>query len=190
MSNAPRQTITQPGRFIAVVGASGVGKDSVIDGLCAARPELRPVRRAITRPANAGGETFDAVTQSAFETGVADGAFALHWRAHGLSYGIPVSVLEDVGRGRDVVVNLSRGVLAEAAQIVDALIVLHISADPELLAARVANRGRERGADMARRLSRVAPKMPAGLTTIEVDNSGPLEDTIATALAALYPESA
>ena len=28
------------GRFIAVVGPSGVGKDSVMAGLCAARPDL------------------------------------------------------------------------------------------------------------------------------------------------------
>ena len=37
------------GRMIAVVGPSGVGKDSVMAGLLEARPALRRVRRVITR---------------------------------------------------------------------------------------------------------------------------------------------
>ncbi|MFD1807738.1 hypothetical protein ACFSHQ_04955 [Gemmobacter lanyuensis] len=41
-------------RIVAVVGPSGAGKDTLMDAACAARPDLRRVRRWITRPAEAG----------------------------------------------------------------------------------------------------------------------------------------
>ncbi|MGB0905008.1 MAG: phosphonate metabolism protein/1,5-bisphosphokinase (PRPP-forming) PhnN, partial [Mangrovicoccus sp.] len=37
------------GRFIAVVGPSGVGKDSVMAGLMERRPDLLLAKRVITR---------------------------------------------------------------------------------------------------------------------------------------------
>ena len=51
------------GRLIAVVGPSGVGKDSVMAGLVLRRAKLQLVRRMITRPANVGDEAFDAMTE-------------------------------------------------------------------------------------------------------------------------------
>ena len=81
------------GRLIAVVGPSGVGKDSVMAGLIAARPDMRLVRRTITRAPDLGGEDYDAVTPEAFAEAARNGAFCVHWSAHGLSYGIPADVL-------------------------------------------------------------------------------------------------
>ena len=46
------------GRFIAVVGPSGVGKDSVMQGMAARDPRIVLARRVITRPSDAGGEDF------------------------------------------------------------------------------------------------------------------------------------
>lgn len=176
------------GRFIAVVGPSGAGKDSVMEGLCAARPDLHRVRRVITRQADAGGEDFDPVSETFFAARAAGGDFALHWKAHGLLYGIPAAVNLVLKDGRDALANLSRGMLEPAAREFDTLIVLHITASPEVLAHRLSSRGRERSAEIDRRLSRPAPSMPVGLTAIEIDNSGTLEASVASALAALYPE--
>ena len=50
------------GRLIAVVGPSGVGKDSVMAGLHGAIPDLHLVRRVITRAPDLGGEDYDAVS--------------------------------------------------------------------------------------------------------------------------------
>ena len=80
------------GRFIAVVGPSGVGKDSVMEGLAAADPSLCLARRVISRPATLGGEAFDGVSERAFRKAEDDGAFILSWHAHGWHYGIPQSV--------------------------------------------------------------------------------------------------
>ena len=50
------------GRMIAVVGPSGVGKDTVTQALVDAAPQLSLVRRVITRAADAGGEDYDAAS--------------------------------------------------------------------------------------------------------------------------------
>ena len=77
------------GRLIAVVGPSGVGKDSVMQGVAAVVPSLHLVRRVITRPSDLGGEDYDAVVETQFQDMAENNAFAIHWRAHGLFYGIP-----------------------------------------------------------------------------------------------------
>lgn len=178
------------GRFIAVVGPSGVGKDSVMEGLAAARPDLVRVRRVITRPSDAGGEEFDGVDAAGFERMRAAGMFALAWQAHGLSYAIPATVHDVMAGGRDALANLSRGVVARAMEVFGPghVHVLAVSARPEILAERLAERGREGAEEIAARLARAAPMMPLGLRLTEIDNSGALDDSIAAALAALYPE--
>lgn len=171
------------GALVAVVGPSGVGKDSVIAGLVAVEPNLLWVRRAITRPPS-GTEPFESVSEAEFVRRAEAGAFCLHWRAHGLGYGVPVDTLGAVRGGRSMVVNLSRGVLGEADALFPALRVLSITAMPETLAARLAARGREDEAAIAARLSRRAP-LPPGLAVTEIANDGPLNETVARARAAL-----
>ncbi|MCU4653417.1 phosphonate metabolism protein/1,5-bisphosphokinase (PRPP-forming) PhnN [Roseibacterium sp. SDUM158016] len=176
------------GRLIAVVGPSGVGKDSLMEALCARRPDLHRVRRVITRDAEAGGEEFEAVSPALFAARAAGGDFALHWQAHGLSYGVPVAVDDVLSLGRDALVNLSRGVLAKAAVRFGSLHVLHVTARPEVLARRLSGRGRESPGEIARRLARPAPDFPPGLQVTEIDNSGALDGAVEAAMAALYPE--
>ncbi|MFC7539734.1 hypothetical protein ACFQU2_10090 [Siccirubricoccus deserti] len=88
-----------------------------------------------------------------FEARRVTGGFALWWEAHGLRYGIPADIGADLAAGRVVVANLSRTVLAGAAARLP-LLVLEISAPIEVLAARLAARGREAAADIAARLAR------------------------------------
>ncbi|WP_445943555.1 phosphonate metabolism protein/1,5-bisphosphokinase (PRPP-forming) PhnN [Roseicyclus sp.] len=177
------------GRFIAVVGPSGVGKDSVMAGLCDARPDLVRVRRVITRTPDAGGEDYEAVSPALFAARAAGGDFALHWQAHGLSFAIPRSTHDILDRGQDALANLSRAMLSRAAHVFGTLTVLHVTATPDVLAQRLAVRGREGRAEIARRLARPAPDFPQDLPIVEIDNSGQLDRAVAAALAALYPEN-
>lgn len=175
------------GRFIAVVGPSGVGKDSVMAALSARLPGLTLVRRVITRPGDAGGEDFAGVDQATFDRMAAQGDFALSWQAHGLSYGIPASVDQTLARGADVLANLSRGMLQEARARFARFDTLALTASPQVLAQRLTDRDREDSADIARRLKRADFALPSGIEAIRIDNSGALHDTVDRAIAALYP---
>ncbi|MBN8186089.1 phosphonate metabolism protein/1,5-bisphosphokinase (PRPP-forming) PhnN [Salipiger thiooxidans] len=178
------------GGLFAVVGPSGAGKDTLMEAVAARRPEVRLVRRVITRPSSAGGEAFEGVTEEDFAARVAAGGFALHWRAHGLGYGVPVSVEADLAAGRLMLCNLSRAVLPEAAARFPGMRVLHVTARPEVLAERLAARGRESAGDIAARLTRAGHPLPGGLRVTEIDNSGALEAAVAQMLAALQPARA
>lgn len=177
----------KPAPLIAVVGPSGVGKDSILAGLKASAPHFRLVRRVITRPEEMGGEAYTSVTVPVFEAMQARGDFCIHWGAHGLFYGIPQDVVSDTDRGIACLANLSRGALVEAAERFNRLIVLHITASPDVLANRLSQRGREDAADIAARLARAHKPLPPGLNVMTLCNDGPLDTTIAQALRVLQP---
>ena len=175
------------GRLIAVVGPSGVGKDSLMRALAVAEPHLRIAKRTITRPLDPDSEDFFAATEAEFLEQEAAGAFALSWGAHALHYGIARADLDRVRAGEEVLANLSRGMLEEAQSVFRHLAVLSVSAAPEILAARLADRGRERPEEILKRLSRTGVRLPPTLAVTHLDNSGPLDQTVAAARAALYP---
>ena len=184
------------GRFIAIVGPSGVGKDSVMEALSTAEPKLHLVRRVITRPGDAGGEAFDAVPEAEFLQQKARGDFALSWQAHGLRYGIPATTLKDIAEGRDMLANLSRSVLPAAKAVFPRFQVIVLTASRDALAMRLAARNRETPKDIAGRLDRADFAMPPDIPAFEVDNSGPLGQTarailshLATGPSAQRPET-
>lgn len=176
------------GRVFAVVGPSGAGKDTLIAAAHSLRPTLHVVRRVITRPTEAGGEPFEGVAPEDFARREAEGAFCLTWVAHGLRYGIPASALVAVGQGRDVVFNGSRAMLAEAWDAFPNLTVILVTAPIQVLAERLAARGRESTADIAARLARARYEVPPGIPVRVVENAGALPDAVASFLAALEPD--
>ena len=175
------------GRFIAVVGPSGVGKDSVMEALAASDSRFTLARRVITRPSDAGGEAFDGVTEAEFHHCTAAEDFALHWSAHGLHYGIPRSVDEVLAQGNDVLVNLSRAVLLEAQARFVRFEVVNLTATHDVLAARLASRGRETPEQISARLDRTAPPLPAGIHVHAIDNNYALGSTVQEIRSRLYP---
>ena len=125
------------GTFIAVVGPSGSGKDTLIRAALDARPDLAAARRVISRPPDDASEVFDSVTEAAFAGARADGLFALDWQAHGLSYGIPIGVDRFLTGGRHVLANLSRQAIGAARErfspfltVVVTGLVIGLLADP------------------------------------------------------------
>lgn len=183
---APKALNKGQGRLIGVVGPSGVGKDSVMESIATACPEVVLARRVITRPANSGGEDFDGVSEDEFEARVQAGAFALHWQAHGLRYGVPSGVDGMLERGQTVLTNLSRGTLLEAQARFSGFTVLSLTAPTRVLAERLAQRGRESSDEIARRLERAGFALPEGLArVIQIDNGGALQDTVARVIKVL-----
>lgn len=159
------------GLLVAVVGPSGVGKDTLIAALARARPDIRVVRRIITRAADAGGEAHQAMTEAEFEAERAAGGFAFHWRAHGLSYAVPASIDADLALGHVVVFNGSRRALPAIRRACPPLLVLMVTAAPEALAQRLQARGREDAEAIAARLRRAAMAAPDGAVVIRNDTT-------------------
>ncbi len=177
------------GTLLLVVGPSGAGKDSLI-GWCRARlaadASVVFPRRAITRLAD-DTEDHDSLTEAAFEAAVGRGEFALHWRAHGLGYGIPAAIEADLAAGRNVVANVSRAVLDEARRRYPPVRVIVVTAPAEVLAERLRRRNREETEDIARRLARAAAYAPDGADVATIQNGGSLEDAGAVMLAMVRP---
>lgn len=175
-------------RLVYVIGPSGAGKDSVLQALALAWPLKAPVhwaRRTITRPAHAGGEQHEAVDATTFEHLRATGAFAMHWQANGLSYGVRHAELHPaLNGGAWVFVNGSRAWLASLLMHWPAATVVHIGASPSVLAQRLAARGRETDADVAQRLAR-AVDLQLPPQAIRIHNDGELVQAVSALADAL-----
>ncbi|WP_051356820.1 phosphonate metabolism protein/1,5-bisphosphokinase (PRPP-forming) PhnN [Azorhizobium doebereinerae] len=181
------------GLFFFVVGPSGSGKDTLIEGAKAALgPSGRYVfaRRAITRPADAGGEAHEALSVDQFEAVSAARGFLLQWQAHGLRYGLRADLLDEMAAGRHVVANGSRAMVAELAAHVPHLVVVEITAPAEVLAQRLTGRGREAAENIAARLDRKVPPFPAGVAVIQVANDSTPRAGVERFVAALEGQAA
>ena len=167
------------GTMVVVVGPSGAGKDSVMSYAArhfADEARVRFVRRVITRPADAGGEAHEAIDTDGFRDREAAGRFAVSWDAHGLCYGIPRETLDDLADGVTLVANGSRSALPAFASAYPRLKVVLVTARPDILAARLAARGRESAAAISSRLGRAVPEIVVAADTVVIDNSGVLEE--------------
>lgn len=174
-----------PGRLVAVLGPSGAGKDTLIDDVCRMRPDLGRAQRVITRRAGAGGEDFISVSDLEFAQKEAAGEFVFSWHAHGLRYGIPTAAMDEVRCGQTMLFNGSRAALPSLRVTAPDLGIILVTASADILAQRLAQRGREDQDDIARRLARANYDIPAGISFSPVDNSGSVEDGTKRFLAAL-----
>lgn len=167
-------------RLIYCMGPSGAGKDSLLDWLRAHLPPPCPVhwaRRTISRVAVPGGEAHESVSPHAFAALRREQAFALHWDANGLGYGIRHAQLAPLAEGDWVLLNGSRAYLPEALARFPDLVAVHITASPKVLRERLLSRGRETPAQVQSRVQRAMAFIPpAGTASLEVHNNGTLSD--------------
>jgi phosphonate metabolism protein PhnN/1,5-bisphosphokinase (PRPP-forming) len=178
--------MSQPGTLLLIVGPSGVGKDTLIG---AARASLGAEgfefpRRWITTVANRN-ENHRALTEAEFEAAAARCAYALHWTAHGLRYGIGREIDDVLRGGRHVVVNVSRGVIDAARSHHARCRIVSVTAPGEVLSARLGQRGRESAAEIDRRLQRAGYAMPEGDDVFGFMNDRPLAESAVAFVALL-----
>ena len=176
-----------PGAFVAVMGPSGAGKDTLIDEARSRADTDRIffVRRIVTRAADSTAEDHETMSPEDFAAAEAEGAFALCWKAHGLDYGLPASVDAAIRDGRAVVANVSRAVLPLLRRRYRHVVPVHVFADPDILAARIARRGRESGEAIAARISRDPGISLAGNDIVRIDNGGDLAAAVERFVAAI-----
>lgn len=161
-----------------IVGPSGAGKDTLLaltHAQLSHRADIVFVRRVITRAPDAN-EEHEPIDKRSFEALRAAGDFALAWEAHGLCYGVPKSIEAEIVAGRQVVVNLSRAIVAEARARYPSL-VIEITAAEAQLRERLLRRGRESAEDIAMRLksSRLASASSADIVIV---NDGLVEQAL------------
>lgn len=166
-----------PGALVLVVGPSGAGKDTLLGEarkMLAADDRIVFPRRAVTRQASAF-ENNEAVTPAEFDGAVAAGRYALWWRAHDHGYGIERTIDDEIGRNSVVVVNASRSIIGEARSRYEKLAVVLVTAPADVLAARLAARGRESDGDLGGRRQR-ASLATDGEPDLVIENVGAVED--------------
>ena len=145
-----------PGRLVLVVGPSGAGKDTLLRLARAACVDDHDVvfpRRVVTRASSADEDNI-AVGPDDFARAREHGDFAVHWDAHGHSYALPQEINDDIRAGRAVVVNVSRTVIAALREAYANVVVVAITAPPDVLAQRLAARARNSDGNIAARLAR------------------------------------
>ena len=168
--------------LIYVMGPSGVGKDSLLNWLRAhvrslpTPPALHFARRTVTRSLDNSNEDHEAVGFDAFAQLLQAGAFALHWQAHGLHYGVRHE--EIAGRSGWVMVNGSRAYAAQARVLFPGMTALHVSAPEAVVRARLAARQRETAAEVEARIQRSqSAGVAAAPGDLHIVNADALETT-------------
>ena len=159
-----------PGRLILVVGPSGAGKDTLLSlakAACAKDCNIVFPRRVVTREASSS-EDNEQLSPEAFRKRLADGDFAMHWEAHGHSYAMPRSVEDDIRAGCTVVVNVSRMVVNALRRAYGDVIVVSVTAPPQVLAARLAMRARNSDGLIEGRLQRKVDDTAPDVTILNV----------------------
>ncbi len=145
-----------PGRLVLVVGPSGAGKDTLLGLAKAACAEDRNIvfpRRVITREASAS-EDNEEVSIGTFQEALTRGDYAMHWEAHGHCYALSRAIDDEIRAGRTVVANVSRTVIGAMRIAYADVVVVSITAPPNVLAERIAMRARSSDGRLESRLHR------------------------------------
>ena len=146
-----------PGRLLLVIGPSGAGKDTLLGlakAACADDMNIVFPRRVVTREASSS-EDNESLSPDAFQRALQQGAFAMHWEAHGHCYALPKAIDDDIRAGRTVIVNVSRMVVEAIRRSYADVVVVSITAPPQILAERLATRARSSDGQIEARLRRI-----------------------------------
>jgi ribose 1,5-bisphosphokinase len=170
-----RPSAVATGRLVLLVGPSGAGKDTLLGFAkvaCAEDPNIVFARRVITREASAA-EDNEEVSQDAFEAAKARGDYAVHWQAHNHCYALPGTIDDELRAGRTVVANVSRTVIGAMRRAYAHIVVVLITAPPQVLAERLAKRGRSSDGKIENRLGRVVEDANAApdITLVNVSSA-------------------
>ena len=166
-------TAIGPGKLVLVVGPSGAGKDTLLGlarAACADDSTIVFVRRVVTRESSSA-EDNEQISVDAFREACARGAFAIHWEAHGHCYGMSRAIDDEIRAGRTIVANVSRTVIGAIRRAYADVVVVLITAPPNVLAERIAMRARSSDGMVENRLHRTVEDASAA-PDVTIVNTG------------------
>ncbi len=170
-----------PGTLILVVGNSGSGKDSIINGVSEKYPldlkKVYIVKRYITRPPSKTEDNYFISSEEFNEMGK-KGKFALQWHIYGLDYGVPIEIEEWLKNGHTVIVNVSRTIINDTRKKYKNLKVVFIEVPLEITLQRLKIRERESEQGLKERIERARNNQKFPEADFEIDNSGELDEAI------------
>ncbi len=123
------------GNLFVIVGASGVGKDTLLNGIKSKLENFYFVKRYITRTLDKTNEDYIPISNNDFQNKIKDGFFAITWKAHCSSYGIPKDIDDELKKGVDVIFNGSRLALKQIKENYPDAKIICITASKKLLKA-------------------------------------------------------
>jgi ribose 1,5-bisphosphokinase len=162
-----------PGRLILVVGTSGAGKDTLLGLAKAACGDHRNIvfpRRVITRQASAS-EDNEEVSAGTFEAALARDEYAIHWEAHGHRYALSRAIDDAIRAGHTVVANVSRTIIPAMRRAYVEVVVISITAPPNVLAERLAMRSRSSDGKIEHRLGRTVDEAAPDVTIVNTGSA-------------------
>ncbi len=155
-------------KIVLIVGASGVGKDTLIRNL-KNKIEANFVKRHITRKADEN-EQNHYVDEITFDKLKNDDYFISTWEAHNNKYAIAKNEIQN---GLNII-SISRGAIKDFEKSYDNVITIEISLPKDVLYKRLKNRARENEEQIQKRLNRTYNNIEAR-NIIQFDNSSPIE---------------
>ena len=137
------------GTLFLVLGPSGAGKDTLLDGARAAiegsagAEHTVFAKRWITRAPEKCSELEMPVSHEEMDAKSDLCQLALHWEAHDTQYAVGNEIKTALAKGRNVVINVSRTCIQTARMKFARVRVINITASEEVLLARLTARGRD-----------------------------------------------
>ncbi|HEY9000460.1 MAG TPA: phosphonate metabolism protein/1,5-bisphosphokinase (PRPP-forming) PhnN [Mucilaginibacter sp.] len=166
-------------KLFYVIGASGVGKDTLMNYARKKINGTKPVvfaHRYITRAPGDGSENHVSLSHEEFKSRFEGGAFALYWESHGNYYGIGTEINSWMQKGFNVVVNGSRQYLDTARLLYPDMVVVLVEASPEIINQRLQSRGRENEEEIKSRIKRTSEITADLCDCTRVQNDGAIEE--------------
>jgi len=158
-------------KIILIVGASGVGKDTILRTI-EDKINANFVKRYITRVPDSNESNF-YLDIDAFKTLKEKEYFISSWEAHGNFYAIARDHIKD---GVNII-SISRGAIEDFENVFDDVTTVYITIPKELLIKRLHSRGRENMDQIIQRVDRSNQKIVAK-KLVEFDNSSRIETSI------------
>lgn len=157
-------------KIVLIVGASGVGKDTLLRNI-KDKVKANFLKRYITREPD-NNESNYYIDEDAFLALKEKNYFISSWKAHGNHYGI---AKEHIKEGLSII-SISRGAVEDFEKVFDEVITINITLPKELMIRRLHDRGRESIDEILKRVERASKEVEA-TNLIEFDNSDTLENS-------------